>query len=129
MGSLAISARDLARARRDLEQLLTGTCTVLRPESFDDNAGGARLVPVEIATLPCKLIPSAIPGWEKTAAGELASYSVWQVRLPAGSDVRPQDTLAIGARVFEVQRAGEGTDAFQQVLQVVEILPTESRVP
>ncbi|NLD42334.1 MAG: head-tail adaptor protein [Chloroflexi bacterium] len=95
-----LSGAELAAMRAAQEAALPETCTRLRPALADDGTGGRTAGPPSGETFACRLAPTG--GREVEAAARLTSAVTYTVTLPAGADVRAEDTLAVGERRLEV---------------------------
>lgn len=80
--------------------LLTGTAAIRRVTgSTSDGMGGRVPVWTTVATVACSLQQRDVPP-EAVTAGRSMARSVWEVYLPAGTDVRPRDVLRIAGHDY-----------------------------
>ncbi len=97
-----LSAAELTAMRAVAALTLTETALVKRRVLTTDSAGGQTATwPSTTVTTTCRVAPSRTPV-EQILADRVAAVQGWTVTLPYGTDVRAQDRLYVGSRVFEV---------------------------
>ncbi len=95
-----LSAADLAAMRTTQEAALPDTCVRSRPQYSSDGRGGQTVGTPNTTTFACRIAPTS--GRELEVAARLTSAVAYTVTLPAGSDVRAEDSLAVGGRTLQV---------------------------
>lgn len=97
-----IGARELARLQADLAATLPETAAVLRATTSPDGLGGQTTTWGTVATVAARLAPAGGGAAERLLAGRLVDGALWAITLPAGTDVRLDDRLQLGGRVYAV---------------------------
>lgn len=106
-----LTQAELDGMRRTAERTMTGRATVLRAPPGDGDGSDEFGSPEEGASAPKAPVLVDLPvrvelarrnGAEGMAAARLENRLAWTLALPAGTDVRPHDDLAVGARRFAV---------------------------
>jgi len=93
------------------------SCTVKRLTLTSDGAGGQSEGWDTSATVSCRLGRLGQSGEERAIAERLAAVTPFVVTVPTGTDIRPEDRIAIGGRTFEVV-AVLATGAWETALRV-----------
>lgn len=96
-----LSADEIAGMRATLVASLPEVASIERPTRVPDGAGGETLTYGNVATCPARVSPAGAEE-EREFAGRLAGRSLWRLTLPAETDVRLADRVAVGGRTFEV---------------------------
>ncbi len=107
----------LRRLRRVAEANLNEMAVVTRQgEAASDGMGGWGDASQVAGTLRCRRV-STLSQPEQRIAERMAVVRPWIVHLPAGSDVREQDTLTISGDVLEVVHVARSSwEAVRRVL-------------
>lgn len=103
-----MNAKYLARLRRVAERNMTQTAIIKRLTKTSDDAGGYTSAWATAATSPCAATTS-LGQSEQALAQRLAVVNAWVVRLPAGTEVAPEDRIVIGSDTLEVVHVSSGT--------------------
>ena len=113
-----IDAEELARIRADLEAFLPDTATVSRKALTPDGGGGQTETWATTATAACDYAPANSQSVRRIAEKVQPYNSLWSVVLPAATDVRQGDRIAVAGMSLEVIAAlPQGDLAFaKQVL-------------
>lgn len=91
-----MSPGELASLRRESEKTMTDRLQILRPVNVAD-AGGMSTSYSVMATVACRVAPSAYQQQERVIGGALQGSAAWRVTVPALTDVRKPDLLSIGS--------------------------------
>lgn len=110
-----------------MQAVLTGTRTetasILRRTTVSDDAGGSiDSWPAVETGLSARVTPQGMQPWERTdrIGGRVVSTSVWNIALPAGTDVRPADRIQVGDVVYDViAPRNRGSLELERVVQAV----------
>lgn len=99
-----LSTGDLARMQTVLNQSLPGTAYVLRATTASDGQGGQTATWGTAGTAACRLSPHSAraAGSEGVVGERVAAFNERVITLPASTDVRQTDRLAVGSQTFEV---------------------------
>jgi head-tail adaptor len=101
-----VSSAELAAMRADLTASLPDTAVIQRRTLTPDGMGGQTEAWATVATVACRVAPTANMPEEFTNGGRLVSTSWWRVTFPAGTDVRAADRVLALGRTFEVVAGG-----------------------
>jgi head-tail adaptor len=101
-----LPAGELAAMRAELERSLPDTAQVRRRSLAGDGMGGQAETWATVATVACRVAPTANMPEEFTNGGRLVSTSWWRLTFPAGTDVRAADRVVALGRTFEVVAGG-----------------------
>lgn len=97
---MSITDGEIALDRADQALWLPDSCTRSRPQYSSDGRGGQTVGTPNTTTFACRIAPTS--GRELEVAARLTSAVAYTVTLPAGSDVRAEDSLAVGGRTLQV---------------------------
>ncbi len=86
--------------RATLDASLPDSAVIWRPARVPDGQGGGSTSWAEAGTYPARIGPTG--GAESVIAAKLTATTTWTVTLPASTDVRPEDEIAIGVRRLKV---------------------------
>lgn len=97
----------------ELLPLYDQRATISRPARASDGAGGTRATAATIASdVPCLVAASGFTREEREIGAAVAAAKLWSVSMPlsavTGWDVRPQDTIAVSGRAYQVQNTDAG---------------------
>ena len=95
-----LTSDELTAARAVQQQTMTETVVVSRRALTSDSLGGYTEGWTTAATTVGRIAP--VSASEALLAGQQRIVANWKITLPANTDVRDEDRLTIGARVFEV---------------------------
>ena len=117
-----LSATELADMKLNVTATLVDSCIRRRPTSTADGAGGSIVSWATSSAMPCLLMPAGVQAQLELVAQSLTLVSPYVVRFAAGTDIRVDDELDIGARTFVVKAplAGGAMELVRRVA-VVEI--------
>ncbi len=105
--------------------MLPSLAEIHRPASpVDDGAGGRTTTPQLVASVPCRIAPAGVEGRANTeTADRVVNVQRWQLTFPAGTNVKPDDTVTVGARTFTaVAVAADRSFAVSCRVSAVEVL-------
>lgn len=92
-----MSSGEFASLRRESERAMTDRCQVLRPSSTFDAGGEVTTYAVSSSKVPCSVAPSEThQADEQLVGGALQGVALWELLLPAMTDVRGSDAIAMG---------------------------------
>jgi hypothetical protein len=118
----ALTASEIARLRGSRTVWRSETCQVERPTRVRTEAGGYEDSYVSILVTTCRRTPRGnLTPTEEVAAARLKSTLVWDVALPAETDVKPTDRLTIDARRYEIISANDKTIEIERLIVAVEL--------
>lgn len=93
----------LAFYREHMERAYPDTCVIPRTSAgTSDGMGGVTGGTSTAGTYACRVAPAGMPAFEKLTASQVQGVDVYTITFPALTDVRPTDTINVGARVFQV---------------------------
>jgi hypothetical protein len=115
-----LSAAELADLQAEQEAAMPDTCELQRPGAPTRDSGGGTIpgTPVDVAMVPCRYAPSTA-GSRALFGPELATLNTWDLTVPLGTDIRPQDTARIAGvpyRVIAVRAARSFAVAVQAIV-------------
>lgn len=97
-----LTSDELTAMRATQAEALPDSCTITRATLSSDGAGGQSEGWDTSATVSCRLGRLGQSGEERAIAERLAAMTPFVVTVPTGTDIRPEDRIAIGGRTFEV---------------------------
>lgn len=95
-----LTTAELTAMRTVQQQTMVETVVITRRTLTTDSLGGFTDSWSTAATTVGRLAP--VGAREATLAGQQRIVANWKITLPASADVRNEDRLTIGSRVFEV---------------------------
>lgn len=103
-----LTAREIARAQADLEELLPDTCTIQRRQLTSDGGGGQDVVWVDLAVdVPCRIAP--VGGGERsqasgqsTVSDRIAAETTHVLTVPHGQDTEEPDRVTLSGQTYIV---------------------------
>ena len=106
-----------------VEASFTDECVVMREVTTEDEYGQNEVVLVEIATVPCRVLPdNQRAKGDTTIGGRETGRAYFRIIVPVGTDVADGDTAHVNSVAYEIQRITNGyTDALFTDLEVVRI--------
>lgn len=111
-----MNAATLARLKRVANANMNVSCAVKRATTVSDGMGNSTQTWATATTVSCRRT-STLSQAEQQIAGRLAISRPWIVQVPAGTDVRETDRLAIGSDTLEVVQIGQSSwEAVRRVL-------------
>lgn len=113
-----LTAFDLASLQATAADVRVETIIIQRVTRTPDTYGGWSESWATLATVTGRL--RVQPGREGPVADRLTAVTVYQVSLPAGTDVTPRDRLVVSGRTFEV--TGVATPKSDEVVRRVTAL-------
>lgn len=117
------SAAELADLQDLAVSVMPDTAQVQRPTVTDDGAGGSTAAYAAVGgPVPCLLGARNLTASEAPTAGRLGITTLWDVQVPAGTDVRAADRLSISGRTFEVVSLLTGSYPVAVQLTAAEVL-------
>ena len=88
------------------------SASVVRRTHTQDADGNDVVTVATLGPYPCRLEAVVRLPLEQAQGGQMVAVTLWHAYLPFGTDVRPDDTLLINGRIYEVtDQTGERTDA------------------
>jgi len=117
-----ITAAELDAMRTTLNSSLPDTAQIKRKTLTSDNAGGYTEAWNTVATVACRVSPTGQLPQERVIAERLTATSIWTLTLPALTDVRAEDRIAVGARTFEVVGVLARSDELCRRMVCVEVI-------
>ena len=96
-----LSDTELAAMRGTQAEALPDMCQGRRKTAARDGMGGQNETWRTTAIVACRVAPSGYIPQERVIAERMAAASLWTLTLPAGTDVKAADRLAVGMRTFE----------------------------
>jgi len=97
-----LTTRDLTAMRDTQYEALPETATIRRTTETSDGMGGRQPATSDVGVTPCRLAPLGQSAQERVIAERLTGMTAYVATLPAGTDVRMEDEISIGARVLRV---------------------------
>lgn len=98
-----LSTSDIAAMRTALTASMPDSVAISRATSVSDGYGGLTETWATVATVAGRVSPTGYAPDERAVAQRLGNVSSWVVTMPALTDVRVTDRLAVGSRTFEVK--------------------------
>ncbi len=99
--SIALTARELAQMREDIEDLMPDTCNILSVAYTSDGEGGmAETWGTATANVACRIDYRS--GSEKLTGGAIQSYSKAVLSLPYTTAISTKNRIQIGAYIWSV---------------------------
>lgn len=95
-----LTAGKLQRARFVLERTLPSQCTIHRDTATEGSLGRPGASPTTVGTVACRINP--LSGNEAIEIEQVTTTQVYQVTLPAESDIGPGDRITSDGRTFQV---------------------------
>jgi SPP1 family predicted phage head-tail adaptor len=95
-----LTTAELTSMQAVQQQTMTETVVVSRRTLTSDSLGGRTDSWTTAATTVGRIAP--VSAGEAILAGQQRIVANWKITLPANTDVRNEDRLTIGSRVFEV---------------------------
>lgn len=105
-------AERLAFARARALRQMSDSASVVRHGHTTDADGNDVVTTTTLGPYPCRLEARRNVPFETPQGGALVAVTVWNAYLPAGTDVRPEDTVTVNGANYEVSdQTGARTDA------------------
>lgn len=98
-----LSADQLAAMKATINASFPDSATIQRPSNVSDGAGGWTSAVSTTGPHSCRVDPAGSTANEYMTVDEIFSSSAHIITFPAGTDVRAQDRIVVGARTFEVR--------------------------
>lgn len=96
-----LPSSELSSLRAELERSLPDSCVIKRPVSSSGNRGRPGVSSTTtVATVACRISPRS--GGEGVELEQVTTRQLYQVTLPAETDIGPSDTIESGGRTFHV---------------------------
>lgn len=100
--AIQLDACEQSQIQADLLAIMDKSALIERPSTTPDTIGTATKSYSTVATSPC-LVGQPSAGQLQEYASKLGSQAAWQIKFPAGTDVRVQDQLTIDGQLMIVQ--------------------------
>lgn len=82
---------------------MTDLATRVRPVLVPDGQGGeTQGTPDRSLSFPCRLYGNERTPMEQPQAGRVVAVMQWQLAMPVGTDLRPEDQVEVKTKTFEV---------------------------
>lgn len=97
-----ISSAELAALQTDANAALDQSCTIQRPTRVADGLGSYTETLATVATVSA-IVNKPSANLMQQYAAKLGDVEIWQVLMPASTDVRENDVLTVGGQTLRVQ--------------------------
>ncbi len=97
-----LTPNELQDMRAEANQILVETAQILRRQSAPDGAGGFAVSWQSVGTVKCRLVPVGDSAQERAIADKLTGKVLLTLLLPAETDIKHTDRIAVGNRILEV---------------------------
>lgn len=105
------------------EEILSETCSILRPTESPDGYGQVSVTWASVGEAACMIGKANPPRTDSPAGAGIDTGQLWRISFLDVADVRAKDRLEIGSRVFEVvSDTGLGTYSIINRVTVKQII-------
>jgi len=105
--SIALTVKELAQMREDIEDLMPDTCNILSVAYTSDGEGGmAETWGTATANVACRIDYRS--GSEKMTGGAIQSYSKAVISLPYTTAITTKHRVKLDAYIWSVKSVNEG---------------------
>ncbi len=104
-----LTTSEISAMRAAVAESLTVSAQIQRKTLATDSAGGYTESWSVQATVNCRIAPAGTSPSERVIAERVSAVAPWMITLPASTDVRPDDRIVAGGRVYQVVSVLAGT--------------------